>query len=231
MIRIGVDVGGTNTDAVVMRDTAFLAGNKSPTTPDVISGVRSAIAAALEGADMRAAQVDAVMVGMAMVGLYPVTAGKCGDYLIKGSLTMAHEIGQIMEENGAEATASIAETFGGATLFRGRVRDVERISDGGFTKGKVRLEGQGDFRNREAVLQFQNEFLSAQEGDTVLATTPDQITLLDANTGEAVTTEMVKYGLSVNVLGLPCDPIWRSEEGLKLVGPDYFGLGVPYSPL
>ena len=46
MIRIGVDVGGTNTDAVVMRDAEFLAGAKSPTTPDVLGGVREAIAAA-----------------------------------------------------------------------------------------------------------------------------------------------------------------------------------------
>ena len=63
MIRIGVDVGGTNTDAVVMRDTEFLAGAKSPTTPDVLGGVRDAIAAAIARAGIAQTQVDAVMVG------------------------------------------------------------------------------------------------------------------------------------------------------------------------
>ena len=38
------------------------------------------------------------------------------------------------------------------------------------------------------------------EGEKVLATTPDLICLFDANTGEPVTTEAMKYGLAVNVL-------------------------------
>lgn len=80
-------------------------------------------------------------------------------------------------------------------------------------------------------MSFQNEFLAAQEGDTLLVSTPDLITLIDANIGEPVTTEMVKYGLSVNVLGLPCDPIWRTDAGLELVGPGYFGIDVDYVPL
>jgi N-methylhydantoinase A/oxoprolinase/acetone carboxylase beta subunit len=63
MIRMGVDVGGTNTDAVVMRGNAFLGGAKRPTTPDILSGVEASMRAALEQAEMQAAQLDAVMVG------------------------------------------------------------------------------------------------------------------------------------------------------------------------
>ncbi len=39
--RIGVDIGGTNTDADadVMREDTILAGVKSPTTRDVMGGV------------------------------------------------------------------------------------------------------------------------------------------------------------------------------------------------
>jgi N-methylhydantoinase A/oxoprolinase/acetone carboxylase beta subunit len=33
MIRIGIDVGGTNTDAVVMDGTQVIAGVKAATTP------------------------------------------------------------------------------------------------------------------------------------------------------------------------------------------------------
>ena len=76
-----------------------------------------------------------------------------------------------------------------------------------------------------------NEFIGAEEGGRMLATTPDLITLLDANTGQPVTTEMVKYGLSLNVLGLPCAPIWRTPAAIELVGPRYFGLDVDYRPL
>jgi N-methylhydantoinase A/oxoprolinase/acetone carboxylase beta subunit len=43
-LRLGIDVGGTNTDAVVLDDQAnLLARFKSPTTPDVMSGVRNAL--------------------------------------------------------------------------------------------------------------------------------------------------------------------------------------------
>ncbi|MBI4922413.1 MAG: hydantoinase/oxoprolinase family protein [Devosia nanyangense] len=63
MIRIGVDVGGTNTDAVVLNGAEVIAGAKRPTTADVHSGVKAAVAAAMETSAIAAAQVDAVMVG------------------------------------------------------------------------------------------------------------------------------------------------------------------------
>ena len=49
MIRIGVDVGGTNTDAVVMDGAKVLAGVKAATTADVMSGVVAALKAASGG--------------------------------------------------------------------------------------------------------------------------------------------------------------------------------------
>src|SRR5262245_26085352 len=43
-LRLGIDVGGTNTDAVVLDEHAtLLARFKSPTTPDVTSGIRNAL--------------------------------------------------------------------------------------------------------------------------------------------------------------------------------------------
>lgn len=63
MIRIGVDVGGTNTDAAVMRGASFVAGAKSPTTPDVTSGAKAAIEKAIAASGLSVAEVDAVMLG------------------------------------------------------------------------------------------------------------------------------------------------------------------------
>ena len=37
-VRIGVDVGGTNTDAVLLRGRTVLASHKAPTSPDVGTG-------------------------------------------------------------------------------------------------------------------------------------------------------------------------------------------------
>ncbi|MEP4195797.1 MAG: hydantoinase/oxoprolinase N-terminal domain-containing protein [Aliishimia sp.] len=63
MIRIGVDVGGTNTDAVILHDAEFVAGQKSPTTPDILTGVSSAISNTIASCDVDVADVDAIMVG------------------------------------------------------------------------------------------------------------------------------------------------------------------------
>ena len=47
-MRIGVDVGGTNTDAVLVDGREVLAEAKTPTTPDVTGGISSAISALVE---------------------------------------------------------------------------------------------------------------------------------------------------------------------------------------
>ncbi len=46
---IGVDVGGTNTDAVILRGNSVIAAAKRPTTDDKTSGIVNAIRAALDG--------------------------------------------------------------------------------------------------------------------------------------------------------------------------------------
>ncbi|MDP9370356.1 MAG: hypothetical protein M3Q03_19140, partial [Chloroflexota bacterium] len=41
-LRIGIDVGGTNTDAVLMDGSQVVAKLKTPTTEDVTSGIATA---------------------------------------------------------------------------------------------------------------------------------------------------------------------------------------------
>ena len=171
------------------------------------------------------------MGGSAMCSLYPVTAKECKDYLIRGSLSLIHHIGNIIEKHSFNAYEILVKELNGKHLFQGRVRDVERRTEGGWNRGIVRLEGIDEFVNRDAKIDFQNEFLVAMEGDTILATTPDLICVFDANTGAPVTAETIKYGLAVNVLGLPCDPIWRSEKALDIIGPRYFKYDIDYQPL
>ena len=171
------------------------------------------------------------MGGSAMCSLYPVTAKECKDYLIRGSLSLIHHIGNIIEKHSFNAYEILVKELNGKHLFQGRVRDVERRTEGGWNRGIVRLEGIDEFVNRDAKIDFQNEFLVAMEGDKVLATTPDLICMFDANTGAPVTAETIKYGLAVNVLGLPCDPIWQSKEALDMIGPRYFKYDIDYKPL
>lgn len=63
MIRIGIDVGGTNTDAVIMDGSTVLAGVKAPTTADVMTGVVEALDRVLKASGMAPSAVDVVMIG------------------------------------------------------------------------------------------------------------------------------------------------------------------------
>lgn len=81
-MHIGIDVGGTNTDAVLMQRHEVLAAVKRPTTGDVLSGIRAALAALRDSPRFDASAIDAVMLGtthftnavVAMTGLTPTAA-------------------------------------------------------------------------------------------------------------------------------------------------------------
>lgn len=62
-VHIGIDVGGTNTDAVLMSDSSVRAAVKTPTTDDVTSGIVSALSALQAESGFEPADVRAVMIG------------------------------------------------------------------------------------------------------------------------------------------------------------------------
>jgi len=62
-VRIGVDVGGTNTDAVLMDGKTIKAAHKAATTQDVSGGIVNAIRAVLDETGVAPAQITAVMIG------------------------------------------------------------------------------------------------------------------------------------------------------------------------
>lgn len=62
-MRIGVDVGGTNTDAVLMDGEKVVAWCKSPTTHNVSDGIVGAIRSILEQSAVPVADIQCVMIG------------------------------------------------------------------------------------------------------------------------------------------------------------------------
>ena len=62
-MRIGIDVGGTNTDAVLMDGLDVLGWRKTPTTPDVGSGIIKVLRELLADTRVAAAQIRSVMIG------------------------------------------------------------------------------------------------------------------------------------------------------------------------
>ncbi|WP_417594027.1 hydantoinase/oxoprolinase N-terminal domain-containing protein [Parasphingorhabdus sp.] len=62
-MRIGVDVGGTNTDAVLLDGKEVLGAVKRPTSGDVSTGISDAIGALISECNIRPDEIKAVMIG------------------------------------------------------------------------------------------------------------------------------------------------------------------------
>ena len=93
------------------------------------------------------------------------------------------------------------------------------------------MQGSDEFRGERMEIDFQNENLIARIGGRAVATVPDLITVVDQDTCYAITTEGLKYGVRVSVIGIPCHDAWRTPGGIALAGPHHFGYNVPYQPL
>ncbi len=64
-----------------------------------------------------------------------------------------------------------------------------------------------------------------------MASVPDLICILDSADGEPITTEMLRYGFRVCVLGLPAPAQLRTDQALRVVGPRAFGYDFDYQAL
>ncbi|MEM0905849.1 MAG: hydantoinase/oxoprolinase family protein [Pseudomonadota bacterium] len=62
-MRIGIDVGGTNTDAVLMDGQTVVSWHKTPTTADVSGGIEAVLGAVMADAEVSPDQITAVMIG------------------------------------------------------------------------------------------------------------------------------------------------------------------------
>src|ERR1700719_3774223 len=63
MRRIGVDVGGTNTDAVLLEDGRVVHAVKTPTTADVTGGIIAALGLLTRHPEVGRGRIDGVVIG------------------------------------------------------------------------------------------------------------------------------------------------------------------------
>jgi DUF917 family protein len=174
------------------------------------------------------------MGGSSIIALYHMTTRQAASSVIAGTMSRAIEIGERVRtarERGLDPLGALLETTSGRLLFRGKVADVLRRTVEGFARGTAKIEGSHEDSGHSLELEFQNEHLVALRDGEPLATVPDLISVLDADTRTPITTEGISYGQRVEVVGMPCAPIWREPEALEIVGPGYFGYPFEYSPL
>ena len=160
-----------------------------------------------------------------------LTVGEARTATVRGSVSLAIRIGEAISSAETDPVEVLIAELGAFKLVTGKVLDVYRWNTGGFTRGSVVVEGLGDDVGRLIRLELQNENLLALEAGRVVASVPDLITVLDSATAAAISTERVRYGQRVTVIAFACDPVWRTERGIKLTGPRAFGYEWDYLPV
>jgi DUF917 family protein len=170
----------------------------------------------------------------AHIAAYAASGKQQREAAVAGTLSLAERIGRairtVRSEHG-DVIGAIQEVTGGFVVFHGKIADVQRRTVAGFARGEAVLEGIGADAGSQMTIQFQNENLVAARNGEIVVSVPDLITMVEEETGEPITTEQLRYGFRVLVLGIPCHPHWRTVEGLKVVGPRYFGYEVDYAPV
>jgi DUF917 family protein len=165
---------------------------------------------------------------------YPIDGAAAKALTIRGTIGWAEQIGialRTAREEKRDGLEAVRAATGGTILFEGKIVDVSRRTQQGWAVGEARIAGTGDDAGDELLLHFQNENLVAVRDGEIVASVPDLITVLDAESGTAITTETLRYGARVAVLGIACHPLWRTEAGLALGGPVHWGYDHEYMPL
>lgn len=185
-------------------------------------------------AERIARAVTVQMGGSSLIAIYPMDGSSLKSSCVPKSVSLSIELGRAIRgarRRGKNALEEVKTLLKARIIFRGKVVDVNRRTVGGFARGEARFEGMDEYVGQSLVIAFQNENLVASVNGKVVASVPDLIIVLDSEAGVPITTEGLKYGNRVIVLGAPCYSKWRSPMGLETVGPKYFGYNIDYTPV
>ena len=165
----------------------------------------------------------------------PMSGAFMKRFAIPHSYTKAIALGRAVldaRRRHADPVAAICEMEQGKLVYTGKITDLKRHLRGGFVTGEAMIEGFDAYAQDSASVLIQNENLVFKRNDEVEVIVPDLIIILDIDSGNAITTEMLRYGQRVAIVALPCHPLLRTPQALEVVGPKGFGFkDLVYKPL
>jgi len=178
--------------------------------------------------------------GVSHIAEYAMTGADVRRTAIPRTLSMALALGRGIREAREQHRSpfeAIAETLSTTLyphvreLFVGKVADVERRTTDGFAKGRATIAALGPADDSTLEVAFQNENLVAHRDGVLVAIVPDLICITDIESAEPITTEGLRYGQRVRVLGISTPDIMRTPGALAAFGPSAFGLADAFTPV
>ena len=171
--------------------------------------------------------------GRLAVARNPCQAKVMKKAICPGSISLAIQIGRIISENRYNTLDGIAEVLGAKKIFEGEVEKFSKEDKGGFVWGNIFIRGSHDYKGQKYRVYFKNENLLAWRDDVLDITCPDNIIMVDAESGKGMYNmgDQAQRGRKVAVLGVSAEEIWKTKRGLEVFGPRHFGFDLPYKPL
>jgi DUF917 family protein len=161
--------------------------------------------------------------GCAYVIGYPMRLSTIRDVVGKGTVSISISLGEALKAGRLEDALRMTE---GRRVFSGRVMQVEKSNEGGFLTGNATIsDGKSELK-----VWFKNENLVSWLDGRPFITSPDLICILDKGC-RGVYNRDLEEGAEVTVIGIPSLPVWRTNKGIELFGPESFGFGIKYKPL
>ena len=154
---------------------------------------------------------------------------------VPGTVSQAIRIGHAILDARAKrrnVLDAVVAATGATVFFTGKISDIHRALVGGFARGTARIEGTDSWAGSQARIAIQNENLVLWVDDQPVVMVPDLIMNLEMDTGEPITTEVLRYGQRVAVIGMPAHDLLKTPTALKVIGPAAFGYpDLTFTPL
>ncbi|MCD6264228.1 DUF917 domain-containing protein [Candidatus Bathyarchaeota archaeon] len=158
---------------------------------------------------------------------------------IPGAMSFTIKIGKAINkavESGDDPIEAMIEASDGWAykVFEGKVTALLFEEKYGFIWGYSLLKGTGEWEGYHLKIWFKNENHISWLDEKPYITSPDGLNVIDPKTGWGLSnfwTSEWEYGREVVVVGVRAEDIWRTEKGLKLLGPKHFGYDIPYKPI
>jgi len=158
---------------------------------------------------------------------------------IPGAISFTIKIGKAMKRAVASGDdpieAMIDASDGWAyNVFEGEITALLFEEKYGFGWGYSLIKGTGDWKGHHLKIWFKNENHISWLDTKPYITSPDGLNVIDPETGWGLAnfwTSEWEHGRKVAVVGVRAEDIWRTEKGLKLLGPKHFDFDIPYKPI
>jgi DUF917 family protein len=164
----------------------------------------------------------------------PMTGKRLKETILSGTVTKTLKVGQALRkapEQGMAPVSAVIQAAEGVELFRGVVSSYQWEDRGGFLWGDILIDGNERYQDQQLRVWLKNENEISWLNDKPYVMTPDLLCIIDPATAQPVTNSQMQEGLRLVVFGIPAPSIFRTPEGLALVGPQHFGYDLKYIPM